>query len=499
MKQENLRIKGVLPQRNITWHTKQTDRTAKNEHKPSLEGDHDHATLPRIVDASNATFGSSYLFSPLKKYSEEYTGGESTANNPSLLMYQELKDLCEEAVKAKKQTRFHHDVTDFLQADSDIETFVSIGISNDKIFRSDATRDSTKSILRHDGDLLDKMHSLIKRPEYDSLSPSETDELMKSLNIVSHYRFVTELSSSSSAWQDWPDKWRRELRESKLEYEQIECAKRLVHVKRERENTTKWPLFAGPLWLTRAQILAEGDLRLCQRIGSVALEVDDPDLLRLLCQERSSNKRLFLWRIPQFYDDLEASGNAGSFNDVQTINRICDDKYWACTCASFIYQCWGNQGMFILDLTLRICQDLADSEDGLFRQDDINRERFAINVTATKRCLVLDPVRSKALLDASSAASRNLDEFVDCFRWLICALMPKSHAQEERILSKGLFQVNVISLWPHGTSKTYVPVFKPFNLPQDGCRSWTNLFTDGLIMATSKRTPSFSQYHPQFR
>ena len=469
----------------VIWHTKRTTSSARNLHEPRRKKF--HATLPRIVDVARATSASTFRFTSLRAQPEDYADGGLAANNPSLLMYHELKDLIQKAIQGKNQRMQCSGVSG--SSGAIIDTFVSIGISNHRNSLSEEHLDSTKSVLRYNGDLFHKVQSVVERPELDTISASETNEMMRLGEIASYYRLIADLSSSSSVWQDWPENWRKALRNAEPSYDIEACAARLVRVKQDRERTKWWTCFAGPLRLTREQMLAEG-IRISSTYvkfstreeevpnGAIQNFSKDAANRRVHFKKTPSYGRRLMWRVPEFYAALETPRREDCFNDIVTINRLCNDKYWACSCISFVKACWAENGVLILRIVSRICQIL--SERDIYQEAAIDWGDFFFNVRASKTYLMLDPVDPQALGDASSAHSKSYGMLIECLRWLICALMPR--ATKGGILPEGIFRTNTV---PVGNTNTYVTVFRPFNPSQDHRYHWKDMMTYGLVIDLS--------------
>ena len=480
----------------ITWNIKSTPLGPND--KPEQDRKENHASLLRIAHAAKATSAAPTYFKPFHVDSQTYVDGGSAANNPSLLIYSELKQIHGKAVHVEKESDPGQEYSE--SSSTFIEAFVSIGASKERTSDSGAQRDFTRSILRRNSDLRHKLQAFT---EIKSVSSNETDRIMQSLTqmgeIEYYFRLISDPSSSILSWEDWL-KIRKKSRQASFNLspdpKRHQCASKLVDVKREREATGQWTSFAGPLCYSRGQISAESsDSR---GLGSVR-EASNKSLrdtsthVRLFEAEyleareglnspidatisdapfpdKSSRRCAFVWRVPEFYNNLKTPKTPDCFNNIVTINRICGDNYWACTCISFIESCWPDLDVSILRTISRICQVLFEKD--AFQEDNIKCGSLSINARATASLLVFEPAVSQAQGDASPTTSAAFRLFVDCIRWLICALMPNDG-------KKGIFLTNMVSV---SKPQVYVIAFKSFKPRQDDCYCWTGIFSYACVI-----------------
>ena len=86
-----------------------------------------HARLLRIADAASATSASPRRFPPLHMSSHSFVDGGVAANNPSLLIYNELDYTRKEIVRVKRKNASGQDIIH--SPEPFIDTFMSIGVS----------------------------------------------------------------------------------------------------------------------------------------------------------------------------------------------------------------------------------------------------------------------------------------------------------------------------------------------------------------------------------
>jgi len=307
--------------------------------------------------------------------------------------------------------------------------------------------------------------------ELDSVSSNETDCFMQSLSKIGainrYYRLISDLPLSDSKLEKLAPKRRLKessiIRQSKFNRSRENCAHHLVKIKRERERTTRWAAFAGPLCYSQEQLSAEcsapsfsgssGSFKGVQRDGIAApspkrniiekREMGNRHAIRytLLAQRFSmeellsnslfkgisSNAAVFLWRVPEFYEGFVAKGKdkPRRIENVITVNRILEDKYWTCTCKTFIHSLWSGHGESVLQLVEWICQVLTGCPD--FQEDNIECGDFKVNARATRDILVIDPSTGNPPPEDVNKSRWAL--LLDSLRWLICALMPSDEKE----------------------------------------------------------------------
>ena len=242
----------------IIWNVKVTPLG------PNDKPEHDHkgiASLMRIVDAAKATSAAPTYFRPLRVRagSQVYVDGGLAANNPSLLIYNEFKQLRGKAVQVEKESDPSHETSE--SSGTFVEEFVSIGVSKERISLTGAKRDSTRSILRRNSDLRRKVQALA---EPNSVSSNQTHKIMQSLTqnreIGKYWRLITDSSLSILSWEDWQKiRTTRRQASSNLHFDRyrLDRARNLAGVKRGCEATDRWQSFAGPLCYSRGQLAAE--------------------------------------------------------------------------------------------------------------------------------------------------------------------------------------------------------------------------------------------------
>lgn len=446
------------------WKIKPTHLELKG--KSDQDCKETHASLIRISNAFRATVDPPIHLSSFQAGSQAYADRGFTANNLSLLICRELKDMGKEAAQVEREC-----VSDKGTSESSglpIKTFVSIGASELRMSPAGIKRDSVRSLLRRNGDMLHKMQAL---GELDSVSLDETDTTMRSLvksgDIENYFPLPTDQSSPISSVEEWNEFQKRGHQapaEPDLDPDRWNCAERLVRAKKEREKTRRWASFAGQLRFSREQLSAE---------SSTYLSSSAESPFRSPFQDMSSHACSFIWRVPEFYKDLNTPVNPDGFDNIVTITRILwgREKYGACTCISFVENCWPEFGAPILRMILRICQVLSEEEN--FQENNIVCGGFSINARATSVLLILEPVHVRDLPENSvPVPSGNFQMLVDCIRWICCALMPSDGKQ-------GLFRANMVSV---DSTQTYVNIFKPYNPGGDQAYNWTIMFSYACII-----------------
>ncbi|KAI9795901.1 MAG: hypothetical protein M1833_006628 [Piccolia ochrophora] len=496
-------------ERPIIWKIKSTPLGPKDT--PEWDHKETHASLLRIFDAARATSAAPGYFTSFRVRSQVYVDGGLAANNPSLLMCSELKEIRKKAVEVEKDFVSPQETP--VPSGAFIDTFISIGVSKKPTSTTGANRDSTRSILRRNSDLLHKLQALV---ELDSVSSNETDSIMQSLtktgDIASYYRFITDPSLSNLSlkhWQESRKEGNQASSEANISIDRQICAERLVHVKRRREETSRWSSFAGPLCYSREQLSAESTSiasSLTESLSHVReapnkIVIDSPsrgnESARVLTsgaeyhdaikmqnftkiadvsstsyvtfQAMSRRACGFVWRVPEFYQDLKTP-TTDCFDNIVTINRVCGDKYWACTCIAFIESRWPDLGVSIFRLVSKICQVI--SREDAFHEDNIDCGIIRINARATTSLLMLEPVDSPAPGDASPTGLGPFQLLIDCIRWLTCALMPSD-------LKKGIFRTNMVSI---SSARIYVLAFKSFDPSREDCYCWTSMFSYACVI-----------------
>ena len=115
------------------------------------------ASLPSIVEVAKATIAASTRFMPFRVRAgpQVYVDGGLAANNPSSLIYNELKRLRGKVMEVEKESDPKHETLE--PSGTFVKTFVSIGVSKEQIPLTGANRDSTRSILRRNSDLRRKV------------------------------------------------------------------------------------------------------------------------------------------------------------------------------------------------------------------------------------------------------------------------------------------------------------------------------------------------------
>ena len=484
---------------------KSTTKGLNNEPQRELR---DRSTkLLRIADVVRATVDSHHHSTQSRAGSRAHVDEGVLNDNPSLLMYSELEQLRHEATQTRKEPL--SDQKNSRKSRPLIETFVSIAISSPRTPLTEAKKDSKRSFLQRTSIFL---HKLQAHTEADPVSSNEVESNMLSKqqdgSISNYFRFSTTSSSlSTTSLQDnGPLQNSESLTHLNpdLKANVERCAKAIAGIKRQRERTRRWLCFS------QAHILADRDssssmsaksqdyirnpseasgdssyikdssLQPSPYLGDHKQDISRSHTLipnaeqaSPAFQPSSRHKHTFLWRIPDLYQELKPQSSLNCFDNIVTITRLSEDKYWACACLSFLQNYWPQAVPTILPLLSRICATLvAKDAEYVFTEDGTAHGNLRINVRATPTFLTIELVDPEARREEGEEYTGSFAELVDSLRWLICALIPNDG-------KKGLFRT-YMALIPG--SNTWAPAFHPFSPHRATLYSWTAMFEYACII-----------------
>ncbi|KAI9776818.1 MAG: hypothetical protein M1839_009369 [Geoglossum umbratile] len=366
------------------------------------------------------------------------------------------------------------------------ETFVSVGMLGDQAQVSRGIRDSTRSILRRRNDLISKLRQL------DSVNLHGTGGPNKGCttkgDIGQYYCFIGCSHILKLQLGDL-ENWEQTRHEICYDRERLKaCVQHLVSIKKEREGTSRWSSFAGPLSYSQEQLAA--DRSSCSAFaspsspspgkrfygGNSAGEQLHGSNSNETLQRNSTKDRGGLLQqtllIPEFYDSLPNRDRKHCFENIVTVSHISGDKYWACTCLEFLNTCPGraNLGVWLLEKVQEICQALSREETF---EDDLVLDSFKFSVKATRDLLILEPQPAE---DSNTPLRHNpWTSLIDCVRWLICALLPHDE-------SEGIFRTNMVpdrnSVFGGGKqADNYQIVFEPSSSDRGVTYCWKRMFS----------------------
>ena len=450
--------------RTIPDHVTPTLKSLKST--PDQDRTEPYPGLPSVLDAARAT-SALLTFTPFKLGPNPPFDSSSPVKNPSSLIYNELRDSLRISTQSKHGPANQNAS---IPKEAIIEGFVSVGVAKNSRPTSGKKIFFTSTILRRNSDLFKKLRSVLK--QRDSISSDETDALIRSLattgDIASYSRLTSNQPPQTEIPKDCQKSQERVPEEPAYTSDIDRCAQTLVRVKQERQKTPLWTDFAGPLRYSQEQLS-----RSSAEYSSIP--IPDPGLKWLagpgtrleklsLVDSTSSNTCICFWKVPELFKELKAPAASDCFDNIVTLSRICGDRYWACTCLSFINRYWPEFGSSILREVSRICRVL--SRNNIFDETYITCGDFTFSATANESRILLEPVKSR---DRDSRLSESLESFerlVDCVQWLICALIPSRG-------NEGLFRTNMVAV---NNTRTYVIAFKSFKPSPDHAHCWMKMF-----------------------